>query len=75
MHQSTKGFNLCMLGNFSAFFFHLLIFFFKINLWNTIRVLNDLEQDQALHFDGPDQGPNCLQMLSTEDKSPLTGQS
>ena len=34
---------------------------------NTIRVSNNLEQNQALNFDGPDLGPNCLQMLSKDD--------
>ena len=46
-------------------------FFFKINLKkkfrNTIRVLNNLDPDQARHFVVPDLGPNCLQRLSADD--------
>ena len=36
---------------------------------NTICVSNSLDPDQARHFVGPDQGPNCLQMLSANRKS------
>ena len=50
----------------------LLIFFkskfLKNSFWNTIRVTNSLDQDQA-HFVGPDLGPNCLQRLSADDTS------
>ena len=28
-----------------------------------------LDPDQARHFVGPDLGPNCLQMLSADNKS------
>ena len=38
-----------------------------------IRASNRLDTDQARHFVGPDLGSNCLQSLSTDDKSPLTG--
>ena len=30
---------------------------------------NSLDPDQALHFVGPDVGPDCLQRLSEDDKS------
>ena len=36
-------------------------------------MLNNLDPDQARHFVGPDLGPNCLQRLSADDKSPLAG--
>ena len=32
---------------------------------------NCLDLDQDLNFVGPDLGPNCLQRLSADDKSPL----
>ena len=32
---------------------------------------NSLDPDQARHFVGPDLGPNCLQRLSADNKSPL----
>ena len=32
---------------------------------------NSLEPDQDQYFVGPDLGPNCLQRLSVDDKSPL----
>ena len=34
---------------------------------------NSLDPDQARHFVGPDLGPNCLQRLSADNKSPLAG--
>ena len=34
---------------------------------NTIGVSNNLYPDQAQHFVGPDLGPNCLKMLSTDN--------
>ena len=37
--------------------------------FNTVRVSNSLDPDQALHFVGPDLGPNCLQRSSADDKS------
>ena len=30
---------------------------------------NGLDPDQDRHSDGPDLAPNCLQMLSADDKS------
>ena len=45
--------------------------FFKIPFRNTIRVSNGLDPDQDRHSVGPDLGPNCLQRLSADDKSPL----
>ena len=35
--------------------------------FNTIRVSNSLDPDQAHNFVGPDLGPNCLQRLSVGD--------
>ena len=32
-----------------------------LDFFNTIRVSNSLDPDQARHFVGPDLGPNCLQ--------------
>ena len=32
---------------------------------------NSLDPDQAWPFVGPDLGPNCLQRLSADNKSPL----
>ena len=49
--------------------------FFKINFLkkksfrNTIRVSNGLDPDQVRHNVGRNLGPNCLQRLSTKDKS------
>ena len=43
--------------------------FSKISFRNTTRVSNGLDPDQALHFDRPDLGPNCLQGLSADDTS------
>ena len=65
-----------ILGNFSTICCCLLTFFFKINFFkkffqDTIRVTNGLDPDQDRHFVGPELGPNCLQRLSADDKSPL----
>ena len=35
-----------------------------LDFFNTIRVSNSLDPDQAQHFVRPDLGPNCLQGLS-----------
>ena len=37
-----------------------------LDFFNTIQVSNSLDPDQALHFVGPDLGPNCLQKLSAD---------
>ena len=42
--------------------------FSKNSFRNTIRVSNGLDPDQDIV--GPDLGPNCLQRLSADDKSP-----
>ena len=42
-----------------------------LDFFNAIRVSNSLDPDQDRHFVGPDLGPNCLQRLSADDKSPL----
>ena len=39
-----------------------------LDLFNTIRVSNSLDPDQAQHFVRPDLGPSCLQMLSADQK-------
>ena len=36
--------------------------------FNTIRVSNSSDPDQARHFVEPDLGLNCLQRLSADDK-------
>ena len=38
-----------------------------------MSISNRLDPDYARHFVGPDLGPNCLQKLSADDKSPLVG--
>ena len=40
-----------------------------LDFFNTIRVSNSLDSDQARHFVGPDLGPDCLQRLSADNKS------
>ena len=47
---------------------HILLFECWI-IFNTVRVSNSLDPDQARSFVGPDLGPNCLQRLSADDKS------
>ena len=44
-----------------------------LEFFNTIRVSNSLDPDQARRYVGPDLGPNCLQRLSADNKSPLVG--
>ena len=44
-----------------------------LDFFNTTWVSNSLDPDQARHFVMPDLGPNCLQRLSAEKKSPLAG--
>ena len=34
-------------------------------------MINGLDPDQVQHYVNPDLGPNCLQRLSVDDKSPL----
>ena len=68
---------LCMLGKFPCFcclltvvdcLFLQKLTFSKNSFRNTIRVPNGLNPDQGRHYVGPDLGPNCLQMLSADDK-------
>ena len=47
--------------------------FSMYSFWNTIKLFNSLDSDQTQHFVWPDLGPNCLQKLSTDDKSQLAG--
>ena len=73
--QFIKLWTLCMLGNFSWFFYRLLNFFFKLpfsknSFRKTIRVSNGLEPDQGQCSVRPDLGPNCLQRLLADDNSP-----
>ena len=43
-----------------------------LDIFNTIKVSNSLDPDQARHFVRPDLGPNCLQkFISWWQKSPL----
>ena len=45
-----------------------------LDFFNTIRVSNSLDPDQARRFDRPDLGPNCLQkVISRLQKMPLAG--
>ena len=51
----------------------LLIFLFKINFfkissYNTVRLSNSLDPDQARLYGWPDLGPNCLQRSSASSK-------
>ena len=54
----------------SADFFSILTFS-KNSFRHTIRVSNGSDPDQDRHIVGPDLGPNCLQRLSADDKSPV----
>ena len=40
-----------------------------IRVMNTIRVTNSLNLDQDHHSVGPDLDPNCLEMLSADNKT------
>ena len=48
--------------------------FSKNSFRNAIKVSNNLDQDQARHFVGPDLGPNGLQRLSSEKSCHLSRQ-
>ena len=41
-----------------------------LDFFNTIRVSNSLDPDQAQHFVAPDLGKNCLQRLSSVSARP-----
>ena len=45
------------------------------NFRNTISVSNRLDLDQARQNVGPDLGPNCLQMLSVDNKTTTSRES
>ena len=53
-----------------CFYYYFTLYYIAIfysldaGFFNTIRVSNSLEPDQARHFVWPDLGPNCLQRLS-----------
>ena len=47
----------------------LMLTFSKNYFRNTICVPNNLDQDQARHFVGPDLGPNFLQRLLADGTS------
>ena len=48
-------------ANFNNFFMKQIWFtLWMLDFFNTIRVSNSLDPDQARHFVGPDRGPNCL---------------
>ena len=61
----------CLLKTFECWvFFHALLSsanFFQNQFFqkNSFTMSNSLDPDEALHFVGPDQGPNCLQRIST----------
>ena len=57
-----------------GFFFFQINFLKKKSSRNTIRVSDNLDSDQVLHFVGPDLDPNCLQRLSADNKSPTRGE-
>ena len=42
---------------------------------NTVRVSKGLDPEQDRHFVSPDQGPNCLQRLSTYQQMPKVAAS
>ena len=48
-------------------FYAVCVFFISKSTFDTIRVSNNLDPDQARHFVRPDLGPYCLQRLSTDD--------
>ena len=50
-------------------FLHSLLLCHMLEFFNTIRVSNSWDPDQARHFVGPDLGPNCLQRLLADSKS------
>ena len=54
----------------SADFFSNITFSKILSRNYTIRVSNSLDTDQDRHSVCPDLGPNCLQRLSADDKSP-----
>ena len=61
-----------MVGNFSWIFCHLhMLFnitFIKIFLGNSIRMSNSLDSDQAGHSVESEQGLNCLQRSSVDNR-------
>ena len=59
---------LCKLGNFFKLFCHLHKLFQKFLFFRTGRLSKSLDPDQDRPSGGPDQGPNCLQRLTAEDK-------
>ena len=61
-----------MLGKLACFLLSTCTFSQK-SFRNSIRVSNRLDTDQVRHFVWPDLGPNCLQRLSTDDKSLFAG--
>ena len=61
---------LCMLGNFSCLSCRLLIFFFKINVFQKfVQEHYQSVKQFGLQCVSPDLGPNCLQRLSGDNKS------
>ena len=49
-------------------FLHTLLLCHMLDSFNTIRVSNSLDPDQAQNFVGPDLGPNRLQRLSADNE-------
>ena len=60
---------LSMLGNLSFFCCHPKLTFSQNSFKNTSRVSYSLDPVQVRHSVGHDLRPNCLQMLSADDKS------
>ena len=63
-----------MLGNFVNFSFHLLIFFFKINIVEKLfqeyhQSVKQFGSISAPTYVGPDLGPNCLQRYQQMTKA------
>ena len=68
------NFKECLKARLRSIFFSSVHFsskstFSKNSFRDTIRVSHNLDPDQALHFVGPDLGPNYLQMLQADDTS------
>ena len=64
--QVVLTLTLCMLGSFAGFLssdgdLNSIINCCERSFRNTIRVSNNLDQDQAQHAVGSDQGQSCLQ--------------
>ena len=78
MYQSSSAFGYPNIAFIIPSHFIIVPYFtlWMLDFFNTIRVSNSLDPDQARHFVVPDLGPNCLQRLSADNKSgPLCAKS